>query len=109
MKILTDPKEKIIRIKTTSALVSSKKTKDDKFNTAIIRLYHVNNPHKKQVFPHTVYEFTNTEKIRFRRLNVTFYTEGSDVVLNYLEELNIQHEGKKVVLRGYQYEAEKSK
>ncbi|MFH0870690.1 MAG: hypothetical protein V1866_06580 [archaeon] len=105
---IVDPKEKIFKLQTKSVLISQledEKT-DNQYKTAILRLFDVNNPHKKDVFPTHIYKFSNTEKVRIRRLNVSYYLEGEDIVVNDLEELYITHEGNKLILRGYQVEVE---
>ena len=112
MDIFTDPKEKCIKIKATSALLSSKKYKkykshQDNHPTCVIKLFDVNNPHKiPDLFPKTIYEFSNIEKVRIRRLNVSYYLDGEHIVINDLEELYIIHEDNKIVLKAYQYELE---
>jgi hypothetical protein len=112
MKVITNPKEKHIKVKTTSVLVSSKKynkyeSNQDDHPTLMIKLFDVNNPHKiPNIFPHTVYEFSNIEKVRIRRLNVSYYLDGEHIVINDIEELYIIHEDNKIVLKAYQFELE---
>lgn len=112
MDVYTDPKEKFIKVKTTSALLSSKKYKkyksqQDNHPTFVIKLFDENNPHKiPNLFPKTVYEFSNIEKVRIRRLNVSYYLDGEHIVINDLEELYIIHEDNKIILKAYQYELE---
>lgn len=107
IKIIKDPKEERIQVKTKSALISRKAgSPNDDFKTAVIRLFDINNPHKTQVFPKIVYEFSNAEKVRIRRMNVSYYLEGNDIVINDLEELMILKDGTKITLKGYQLEVE---
>ena len=108
MDVIRNPPEKEIKIATKSAMIGRLPRKEgDKFKTAVIRLFDVNNPHKTTEFPTKTYEFDNTEKMRIRRLNVSYYLEGNDTVINDLEEIFIQHEGNKLVVKGYQIEVEK--
>lgn len=113
MKVYTNPKETQIKVKTTSVLISSKNynkynSPQDNHPTLLIKLFDVNNPHKiPNLFPKVTYEFTNIEKVRLRRLNVSFYLDGEDIVINDLEELYIIHEGSKISLKAYQFELEK--
>lgn len=110
MKTITNPKENDIQLKTTCAIVSRKPAvgKDD-FKTAVIGLYAENNPHKSGKFPSLIYEFTNIEKVRIKGLNVSYYLEGNDLIINDLEEIMIIHEGTFLVLKGYQFEIERRK
>ena len=110
MKIIRNPKEYQIKIDATCAIVSRKpELKDDEFKTAVIGLYKENNPHKKGLFPFITYEFTNIEKIRLKGLNISYYLEGNDLIINDLEELMILNEKTFLVLKGYQFEVERRK
>ena len=110
MKTITDPKKTDIQVKTTCAVVSRKPAKNPTvFKTAVIGLYDMNNPHKINKFPTTIYEFSNIEKVRIKGLNLSYYLEGNDLVINDLEELMIIREGTFLVLKGYQFEIEKRK
>ncbi|KYK26077.1 hypothetical protein AYK26_01365 [Euryarchaeota archaeon SM23-78] len=106
---IKNPKQKRIKIATKSVLIGrlDREKKGDHFKTAIIRLFEVNNPHKKNVFPTKIYKFTNVEKVRIRKLNVSYYLEGNDIVVNDLEELYMIREGSKLTLKAYQFEVEK--
>jgi hypothetical protein len=109
IKEIKDPEEKIIKIATSSVLISRDESEkgDSQFRTAVLRLFKVNNPHKKKnVFPTHVFRFTNIEKVRVRRLNVSYYLEGPDIVVNDLEELYLIQEDHKLVIKGYQFEVE---
>ena len=107
METIQDPKEKTFKLSTKSALVGRLPRKEgNKFKTAVIRLFDVNNPHKTTEFPTKTYEFSNIEKIRIRRLNTSYYLEGNDIVINDLEELYITKENSKIVIKGYQFELE---
>jgi hypothetical protein len=107
MDIIKDPAENEIRIATMSALIGRMPREEGKtFKTAVIRLYNVNNPHKTTEFPLKTFEFSDIEKIRIKRLNVSYYLEGNDLVINDLDEIFITHDGNKLVVRGYQKEVE---
>jgi hypothetical protein len=110
MKTITNPKEHDLQVKTTCAIISRKPAvgKDD-FKTAVIGLYDENNPHKSGKFPRLIYEFNNIEKVRIKGLNVSYYLEGNDLIVNDLEELLIIHENTFLVLKGYQFEIERRK
>jgi hypothetical protein len=108
MEVIKDPEENELKIATKSVLIGRMPRKDnDKFKTAIIRLFKVNNPHKTTEFPFKTFEFSNTEKIRIKRLNVSYYLEGNDLVINDLDEIFITREDTKLVIKGYQTDVEK--
>ena len=111
IKEIEDPKESVIKIPTTSVLIGTEtcdfKNKSDVCGTVVLRLFKVNNPHKKNnVFPTHVIRFNDIEKVRIRRLNVSYYLAGPHIVINDLEELYIIQEDHKLVLKGYQLEVE---
>ncbi len=108
MDVIKNPEDKIIKMRTKSVLIGRLPRRDgDKFKTAVIRLFEVNNPHKTTEFPTKTYEFNDIEKIRLMRLNASYYLEGNDLVVNDLEEIYIVHDGTKLFVRGYQTEVEK--
>jgi len=100
-----NPAEKKLVIKTKSVLMGRMKKENDSdiYKTLILRFFSMNNPHKQaEAFPDQVITFTNIEKIRVMGLNVSFYLEGNDIVINDLEELTIEREGSKAFLTGKQ-------
>ncbi|MGV8087352.1 MAG: hypothetical protein ACP5N1_07005 [Candidatus Woesearchaeota archaeon] len=110
MKTIINPKNNEIHVKTTCVILSRKPaTNTHDFKTAVIGLYDVNNPHKNNTFPTTIYEFSNIEKIRIKGLNLSYYLEGNDLVINDLEELLLIKDGTFLVLKGYQFEIERRK
>jgi len=110
MKTIVDPKDKEIQIKTTCAVVGRKPAASKNvYKTATVGLYDMNNPHMSNKFPKLLYEFSDIEKIRIKGLNISYYLEGNDIVINDLEELMIIREGKFLVLKGYQFEVERRK
>ena len=76
------------------------------FKTAMIALFDSNNPHKTGEVAKEVLEFDNMEKIRIRDLNVSYYLEGNDIVINDLKKVRLEIYGKKIVLKGEQEEVE---
>ena len=109
MKVIKNPRENTLRARTVSALISRlpREKETDEYKTIIIKLFNINNPHKTAEYPHTTYEFTNIEKARILGLNVSYYLEGNDLVINDLEEIYILHDGKKLIIKGYQHLVEK--
>jgi len=108
MDVIKNPEDKTIKIATKSVLIGRLPRRDgDKFKTAVIRLFEVNNPHKTTEFPTKTYEFNDIEKVRLMKLNASYYLEGNDLVINDLEEIYIVHEENRLFIRGYQKELEK--
>jgi hypothetical protein len=108
MDVIRDPKEKTIKVATKSALIGRlPRRDDDTYKSAVIRLFNVNNPHKTTEFPTKTFEFSDIEKVRLMRMNISYYLEGNDIVVNDLEELFITKEGNKLIVKGYQIEVER--
>ena len=100
-----------LTFKAKSAMLSRKPRANDKeeFKTLIIALFDKNNPHKTGETPLKVLEYPNMEKIRIRDLNVSYYLEGNDLVINDLKAitLEIDEKNRKVILRAEQEKVEK--
>ncbi|MBU0536494.1 MAG: hypothetical protein KKE20_05985 [Nanoarchaeota archaeon] len=98
------------KFNTKSVMLSRKPRADenDEFKTALIALYTENNPHKSGVVPTEVLEYPNIEKIRIRDLNVSYYLEGNDTIINDLKTVTIEIDEKKrkIVLRAEQDKVE---
>jgi hypothetical protein len=93
--------------KTKSIMVGRLPRKNEgEYKTAIIRLFEVNNPHKTTEFPKVTLEVEDIEKIRLRNLNVSYYLEGNDIIINDLKSVKIKKEGSKIQLWAEQEEVE---
>jgi|SRR3989344_2787521 len=87
-----------------SVTISRKPGKDkDKPWTAFIGLFSENNPHLKGRAPIDVLEIKEVEKVRIHDLrNISYYLQGSDLVINDLSEVNLNKEGNILTLTGKQ-------
>jgi hypothetical protein len=91
------------KLSTKSIIISRLPRKgDDEFKSVSISMFNVNNPHKTVELPTKTLEFSNIEKVRIRRMNVSYYLEGNDLIVNNLEEIYIIHDGSLLLLKGYQ-------
>ncbi|MBW2968022.1 hypothetical protein KY362_06060 [Candidatus Woesearchaeota archaeon] len=107
MDVIRNPGDSVIKETTKSALIGRKPREEGaKFKTAVISLFNVNNPHKTTEFPVKTYEFSDMEKVRIRRLNVSYYLEGNDIVINDLKALTIERSDNKLQVKGEQEEVE---
>ena len=101
---------KIEKYKTKCAMLGRKPraNEDDDYKTAVIALFEKNNPHKTGETSTKVLEFPNMEKVRVRDLNVSYYLEGNDIIINDLTEitLEIDEDKRKIVLRAQQEKVE---
>ncbi len=110
MKTIKNPKESELKLKGLCAIISRKPNdKNAEFKTAVIAIYDSNNPHKLNKFPMVTYEYTNIEKVLIKGLNISYYLEGNDLIINDLEELFVIHEETILIVKGYQFEVERRK
>ena len=94
-----------ITLKCKSVMVGRKpRQENDQFKTLTISTFNEINPHKSGAAPIKTLDFRNMEKARMRHMNVSYYIEGNDLVINDLHEVTLEvHEDKhKVVIRGKQ-------
>ncbi len=76
---------------------------ENEFKTALITMFAKNNPHKCAEVPTDTVEIENIEKVRIKDLvNISYYLEGNDMVINDLEEVSIEQDGSILTLRGKQ-------
>lgn len=84
---------------TKSVLVTRFPRKDDnEFKTASIKLFNINDPHKTEEMPIESLEFENIEKIIMKNIEIDYYLEGNDIIINDLEHVSIEQEGNSVVI-----------
>ncbi|MFQ5474566.1 MAG: hypothetical protein ACE5DM_01890 [Candidatus Nanoarchaeia archaeon] len=74
----------------------------DDFKTCLIKFFDNNDAHKTGEFPTEELEFSNIENVRIRRLNVSYYLEGNDILVNDLSNVRILKKYNYLVIRGFQ-------
>lgn len=106
---IRNPKDRILNVITKSVLISrmAKEDENDEHKTAILRFFDVNNPHLTEEFPKKVIIYTNKRKVRIMGLNVSYYLEGNDIVVNDLEEVQIENENSSLYIKGKQHQVER--
>ncbi len=76
---------------------------NNKYKTAVINLFTKNNPHKTGDVPQEMLEYPNVEKVRISDLvNISYYLEGNDLVINDLDRVEIQSEKYILTIHGRQ-------
>lgn len=92
------------KIKAKSVTVSRKPGEDkEELWSAFIGFFNENNPHLKGHAPFQVLDIPLVEKVRVRELrNISYYLQGSDLVINNLEEVMITREGNIITITGKQ-------
>ncbi len=83
-----------MKYQTKSVLVTRLPRKgDNEFKTASIKLFKINDPHKTSEFPTKDLEFESIEKIVIKGVEVDYYLEGNDLILNNLKNIDIEQKG----------------
>ncbi len=76
---------------TTSAIIGRKGKRDDDGNSPVfVNLFDINNPHKTAEVPKKMIDFSKIHKIFINNLNISYLIEGSDILINDLEEIDIK-------------------
>lgn len=94
-----------MKYKAQSLMIGRKpRTKEsDEFKTATISVFSKNNPHLAGEAPMNTMDFPNIEKVRLRDLvNISYYLEGNDLVVNNLKEIDIDVKDNIVTITGKQ-------
>ena len=80
--------------KTKSVLVTRlPRIGDNEFKTASIKLFKINDPHKTDELPDKTFEYPNIEKIVIKNIELDYYLEGNDIIINNLEDIEIEQKG----------------
>jgi len=75
----------------------------NEYKKAVIKLFNTNSPHRKNLLPDETLDFPNTRKVIIEKLTLDYLTEGNDIVINDLEEVEIkQPDSITVVVSGQQ-------
>lgn len=90
---------KMAKYKAKSIIISRKPGKKGAdFYTAIIAIFDENNGHLTGKPPRQAVEFENTEKVMIKGLDVDFYTEGNDIVINNLTQIAVEKKGSSLII-----------
>lgn len=89
--------------KAKSILVARMPREGNEYKTATVKLFDTNSPHRKGVLPEKQLDFPSTRKVVIKGLDVEYLTEGNDLVINNLEEVDISEQDSiTVVISGKQ-------
>ena len=99
-----------MKYKAQSIMIGRKpRVGNNEFKTATISLFAKNNPHLAGEAPLKTMDYENIEKVRLRDLvNISYYLEGNDLVVNNLKEVEIDVDGTIVTITGRQEIPEQS-
>lgn len=72
-----------------SVLVGRMPREGNEYKTATIKLFSTNSPHRKGVLPDKQLDFPSTRKVVIKGGVVEYLTEGNDILINDLKEVDI--------------------
>lgn len=75
---------------------------ENDFKTVSIKMFKQDNAHKSQELPFEELTVPNIEKVRFRHIFATYYSEGNDIIVNHLSKIHLVKKGTQIVVRGIQ-------
>lgn len=88
-----------MKYKTKSILVTRMPRKgNNEFKTASIKLFKINDPHKTAELPTKMLEYINIEKILLKKLDIDYYLEGNDLIINNLKNIKIEKKGNTIYI-----------
>ena len=77
--------------KTKSVIIGRKGKRDDDGNSPVfVNLFDINNPHKTAEVPKEMIDFEKIHKIVIDKLTISYLIEGSDILINDLEEIEVE-------------------
>lgn len=92
-----------MRVETKCIIISRKPREDDKtFKTASIAFFEKNDAHKLGIAPTQTKDFPDTEKVLLTGLDVSYYLEGNDLLINDLTSVTIDEQEKALLITGEQ-------
>jgi len=76
--------------KTKSAIIGRKGKRDENGNSPVfVNLFDINDPHKTAEVPKEMVDFKKIHKLVIDKLTISYLIEGSDILINDLEEIDI--------------------
>ncbi len=91
-----------MKITTKSIIMGRLPRGKNEFSTVFVKCFDENDPHLKEIFPKEEHKFDNVAEIKFDGLNMSYFTEGKDIVINNLEDLDIEKKDTVLVIKGKQ-------
>ncbi len=80
-----------MKYKTKSALIGRKGKRDEEGNSPVfVNLFDINDPHKTAEVPKEMIDFDKIHKIVIDSLKISYLIEGSDILINNLEEIDVE-------------------
>ena len=78
-----------MKYQTKSALIARMPRGEEEYKKVIIKLFSTDNPHRKNVLPEKTLEFPNTRKVVIKGLEISYLTEGNDILINDLKDISV--------------------
>ena len=92
-----------MKFETRCVIVSRKPREgDNEFKTVSLALFDENDAHKLGIPPKKSIDFPNIETAHIVGLNVSYYSEGNDLLINNLISLSIEEQSESLIIAGNQ-------
>lgn len=90
----------------TKAIIIGRKGRIDKedmiYRPCFISLFDMNDPHKQNIVPKKILDFTKTKRVDIEGLDMKFMLMGGDLVINDLEYIEVSEKDGNVKIKGKQ-------
>lgn len=83
---------KTSKYETKSVIIGRKPNLDEEL-VCFVSLFDVNDPHKKNLLPKQMLEFSDVHKVIMKNIELNYMIEGSDVIINNLKEIEFHEDG----------------
>ncbi|MBS3107517.1 hypothetical protein J4468_01245 [Candidatus Woesearchaeota archaeon] len=89
-----------MEIQAKSIIISRRKVVQDVSYSCLISFFNINNPHLGGEEPLDIKEFENAHKVIIRGpKEINYMLFGSDIIINDIKKLEIEHEGKHILVK----------
>ncbi len=87
-----------------SIIIGRKKRKSDEDDVSpcFVALFKINKPHTSGQVPDKIIDFDAVKKVTISGLSCEYHLSGSDIVIDNLIDLTIQHDGNVIHISGKQ-------
>jgi len=90
----------MVKEKAKCVIIGRKPRFGNEHKTLFVRFFDTNDAHLKGIIPKKEYTFENIEKGLIKGLDIDYFTEGNDLVINNVDYVEIERKGSIVTVKG---------
>ncbi len=73
---------------------------DDTTYPCFVSMFNLHEPHRSGQAPLEILNFENIRKVRIEGMKVNYMLAGNDLVVDYIDELDIEQKGDVILIKG---------